>query len=132
MIVVDASAMADLLLRTPRGMRVAERVLVSEETLHVPHLLDVEVAHALRRLTLQGQLTGERGRDALEDLSVLPLNRYSHTELISRVWGLRSSLTAYDAAYAALAEALEARIVTTDGRFSRAHGYDAEIELIDA
>ena len=132
MIVVDASAVADLLLRTPVGIQVAERILVSEETLHVPHLLDIEVAHALRRYTLAGKLSGERGLDALEDLTCLPLNRHSHTELLSRVWDLRSSLTAYDATYAALAEALEARIVTTDGRLLRAHGYDAEIELIEA
>lgn len=130
MIVVDASAMADLLLHTPKGIRVAERVLVPNATLHVPDLLDVEVAHALRRLALQGGLSNERAQNALEDLLDLPLNRYSHTELLPRVWALRASLTAYDAAYAALAEALDAPLITTDGRFSRAHGHGAEIELM--
>lgn len=132
MIVVDASAVIDLLLRTPKGLEVAKRVLGDDVTLHVPHLLEIEVAHALRRYTLHGELSVARGSEALADLSDLPLNRYPHSELLSRVWALRTCLSAYDAAYAALAEALDARIVTTDGRFSRAHGHAAEIELIHA
>jgi predicted nucleic acid-binding protein len=132
-IIVDASAVADLLLRTPRGIRVAERLLRSEEeTLHAPHLLDIEVVHAIRRYVLAGKLSTERAQHALDDLMTLPLSRYPHTELLSRVWELRSSLTAYDAVYAALAEVLGAQIVTTDGRLSRAHGHDAGIELIEA
>jgi predicted nucleic acid-binding protein len=132
MIVVDASAMIELLLGTAQGQRVAERVHMLDASLHAPHLLDLEVTQAFRRLTLQGRQSDERVQDALEDLLDLPMSRYPHTDYVPRVWALRSSLTAYDATYAALAEDLGALIVTTDERFLRAHGYDADIELIEA
>jgi predicted nucleic acid-binding protein len=132
MIVVDASAVVDLLLRTPPGRKVEERILDIEETVHVPHLLDVEVAQALRRYALNGELTDSRAREALTDLADLPLIRYPHTEFLARVWDMHKSVTAYDGVYAALAEALEAPLVTTDGKLARAHGFEAKVELITA
>lgn len=130
MIVLDASAALELLLQTPLGGRVAARALASEESLHAPHLLDVEVAQVMRRYTLAGELTAERAEQAFTDLTDLPLTRYSHTDLLLRVWHLHDSLGAYDAVYVALAEALEAPLLTTDQKLARAHGHDATIELL--
>lgn len=130
MIVLDASVVLELLLRTARGERLVDRVLDPEETLHVPHLLDVEVAHALRRFTLVEKLPAERSREALDDLADLPLIRYPHMEFLSRVWELRGSMTAYDAVYVALAEALDVPLLTSDAKLASAHGHDARIELM--
>ncbi len=130
MIVVDASAILEVLLNTPTGGKVAARLRTEGETLHAPHLLDVEVAQVLRRYALAGTLDESRGDEAIADLELLPIERYPHGELLKRIWQLRDSLTAYDAAYVVLAEALEARLVTCDARLSRAHGHEAQVELI--
>lgn len=130
MIVLDASATLELLLQTPIGIRVTERALGPEETLHVPYLLDVEVAQVLRRYTLAGELSTERAEQGLTDFMDLPLTRYAHTDLLLRVWELRNSVTAYDAVYVALAEALGAPLLTTDRKLARAHGHRATLELI--
>ena len=130
MIVVDASAILEILLNTPTGSNVAARLSAPRETLHAPHLLDVEVTQVLRRYALAGNLDESRGDQALVDLGSLPIERYPHGELLERIWQLRDSLTAYDAAYVVLAEALEAPVVTCDARLSRAHGHEARIELI--
>ena len=130
MIVLDASAALELLLQTPLGVRVADRALAADESLHTPHLLDVEVAQVLRRHTLAGELSAARAQEALADLADLPLVRYAHTQLLSRVWSLRDSLTAYDAVYIALAEALEAPLLTTDRKLARSHGHEARVEAI--
>ena len=130
MIVADASAIIELLLSTETGAMVAERVLDPTETIHVPHLLDVEVAHALRRYALSGTIGGEEGEDALDGLLALPLHRYPHFSLLPRTWELRDSLSAYDAVYVALAEFLSAPLVTADRRLAAAHGHRARVELI--
>ena len=98
--------------------------------MHAPHLLDVEVAHAMRRWVFQGGLTARRGREALEDFESLSIERYPHGPLIPRIWELRESVTAYDAAYLALAEVLDAPLVTRDARLARATGHAASIELV--
>ena len=130
MIVVDASAILEILLNTPTGSKVAARLGSPGETLHAPHLLDVEVTQVLRRYALAGDLGGSRGDQALADFELLPIERYPHGELLERIWQLRNSLTAYDAAYVVLAEALEAHLITCDARLSRAHGHEAKVELI--
>jgi predicted nucleic acid-binding protein len=127
-IVVDASAMLELLLRTPAAAAVERRLFSGRETLHAPHLLDVEVAHVLRRYAFAGDLTAEQGRDALDDLENLFLRRYPHDVLLPRVWELRANLTAYDAVYVALAEALDAPLLTADRRLAGAAGHRARIE----
>lgn len=132
MIVVDASAVIDLLLQNEPGKKVAARILDPEETLHVPHLVEVEVIQVLRRYVLAGELSEARGREALADLADLPFVRYAHTDLLPRVWDLRASMTAYDGVYVALAEALEAPLLTTDGKLARAHGHAARIECVEA
>ena len=128
MIVLDASAALDLLLeRGDRGEWVARRV-ATEGVVVAPHLIDLEVASAVRRRELAGEIGAARGRVALEDFASMPLRRYPATALLSRVWQLRRTLTAYDAAYVALAEALDAPIVTMDEHLGRSSGHGATIE----
>lgn len=129
MIVLDASAAIEVLLATAAGERCAERLFAPGESLHAPHLIDVEVAQVLRRYAGAGELPEQRGRGALADLLAMPLERYPHEPLLHRVWELRRNLTAYDAVYVALAEALEAPLLTRDARLARSRGHQAHIEL---
>ena len=130
MIVVDASAVLELLLRTPAAEAVERRLFGARERLHAPHLLDVEVAHVLRRYSLAGEMPADRGRAALDYLADLSLRRHPHEVLLPRVWALRANLSAYDAVYVALAEALDAPLVTRDRRLAGAAGPRARIELL--
>lgn len=130
MIVVDASALLEALLRTSAAEAVEERLFAPRQTLHAPHLLDVEVAQVIRRYAANGDIDGERGRAALIDLADFPLRRYPHDFLLPRIWELRNNLTAYDAAYVALAEALEIPLLTRDKRLAAATGHRAQIELL--
>jgi predicted nucleic acid-binding protein len=130
MIVVDASAMLELLLRTPDAHAVEKRLFDPDETLHAPHLLDVEVAQVVRRYAANGEIDGERGGAVLDDLAVFPMHRYPHDVLLPRVWELRNNLTAYDAVYVALAEALGAPLLTRDRRLAGAAGHRATVELV--
>ena len=132
MTVVDASALIEALLRTPLGEKCLTRLLEPDNQLFAPHLLDVEVTHVLRRYTQKGDLRDARGREALQDLSDFPLIRFSHEPFLERMWELRHSLSAYDAAYIALAEALDAPLVTCDARMALAHGHTARVEVISA
>jgi predicted nucleic acid-binding protein len=93
-------------------------------------LLDVEVAQVVRRYAANGEIDVERGRMALADLTDLPLHRYPHDFLLPRVWDLRNNLTAYDAMYVALAEALDAPLLTCDKRLAASPGHHARIELV--
>lgn len=130
MIVVDASAIAELLLRTPLGLRVEARLFAGRETLHVPHLLDAEIMSVVRRLCRSGDLDAERGGQVLADLLALDVRRHPHADLLERAFALRANLTAYDAVYVALAEALAARLVTCDRRLARTPGHRAATELV--
>ena len=122
--------MLELLLRTPSAEAVARHLFAPGETLHVPHLIDIEVAQVLRRYALGGEIDDERGRLALRDLDDMPLQRYPHGLLLPRIWQLRHNLSAYDAAYVALAEALESPLLTCDRRIIAAPGHHAKIALI--
>jgi predicted nucleic acid-binding protein len=128
-IVLDASVILEVLLRTADSDAIADRILQSREQLHAPHLLDLEVAQVLRRYVARGDLTEGRGREALDVLAVFPLTRYAHEPLLSRIWELRERLTAYDAAYVALAEALDAILLTRDQRLARVTGIRARVQL---
>ncbi len=129
MTVVDASAVLEVLLGTRTGARLEHRLLSGDESLHAPHLLDVEVAQVLRRYSAAGELSEDRGLEALTDLSDFPVHRYPHDFLLPRIWELRHNATAYDAAYLALAETLLAPLVTCDGRLASAPGHAARIEV---
>jgi len=129
-IVVDASAVIDLLLRTPAGRQVEARLFDRPAPLHAPHLLDVEVAQVLRRFVARGEVTPERGAASLRLLDAFPLRRHPHAPLLARMWALRSNLTAYDAAYVALAEALGAVLVTRDTRLGRVPGLRVTVEVL--
>jgi predicted nucleic acid-binding protein len=129
-IVVDASAILEVLLGTPAGLRVMERLFAPAETLHAPHLLDLEVVQVLRRYTFAGELSSTRGLEALEDLAQFPITRYPHDLLLPRIWELRRNLTAYDAAYVALAEALAAPLVTRDAALASPRLHRAKVELL--
>jgi predicted nucleic acid-binding protein len=130
MIVLDVSALVELLLGTSAGRAVAGRIADPEASLHVPHLADVEVAQTLRRYVREGDLDAASARAALGDLRALDIERHSHEPLLDRVWALRENLTAYDAAYVALAEALDAKLLTCDGRLARAPGMARRVELV--
>lgn len=130
MIVLDASVVLDVLLRTPDVAYLEERLFDPRQTLHAPHLIDVEVTQVLRRYTLAGEVDPERCRMALTDLMDLPLTRYPHDFLLPRGWELRNNLTAYDAVYVALAEALDAPLLTRDQRLANAPGHHARIECV--
>ena len=130
MIVVDASALLEALLRTSAAIAVEKFLFDSSQTLHAPHLLDVEVAQVIRRYATNGEIDADRGRAALADLADFPLRRYPHDFLLPRVWELRNNLTAYDAVYVALAEALDAPLLTRDRRLAAAPGHHAKIQLV--
>ena len=130
MIVIDASAILEILLNTPEAARVSSRVLDTKQSLHAPHLLDLEVAQVLRRYDAAGELSADRAAQALEDLSAFPIRRYPHDMFIGRIWELRKNATAYDAAYLALAESLSATLVTRDARLAGVPGVTAEVEVV--
>lgn len=131
MIVVDASAMLEFLLQTPLGSRVEARLFRGGEEFHSPHLLDVEVTQGLRRLVRSGEVSATRAAEAIEDLSDLDLHRHAHLTLLTRAWQLREDVTAYDAMYVALAEALDAAMITCDSPLAKAPGHRARIEAIE-
>ena len=130
MIVLDASAVVELLLDTATGRRVAILMEDASMGLHAPHLLDVEVVSALRRFVSDGSLDDDEAQEAIGDLMALDLQRHSHEALLERTWALRANITAYDGVYVALAEALDATLLTCDGRLARAPGTKMRVELI--
>lgn len=129
MIVLDASAAIDWLLQTPAGQRIEQRIYARPVTLHSVHLLDVEFLQVLRRLVRQGILQPARAEQAIEDLLALRITRHAPALLLRRIWRLRQNLTAYDAAYVALAEELHAPLITRDQRIAAAPGHTAAIEV---
>ena len=129
MIVLDASAVVDWLLQTPAGQRVEQRIYARNDTLHTVHLLDVEFAQVLLRLVREGTLTRKRAEEAMEDLIAVRVTRYAPVVLLRRIWQLRQNLSAYEAAYVALAEELKAPLITRDQKIAAAPGHSATIEV---
>ncbi len=127
MIVVDTSAVLAALVGRPSNDALVTRL--GAEELHAPHLIDVEILHALRRLVRTGDLPEARAEDARADFSDLAIIRYPHQPLSDRMWELRHSLTAYDAAFVALGEALGVPLVTCDHRLASTSGHEGAIEL---
>jgi predicted nucleic acid-binding protein len=130
MIVLDASAVVELLLGTKRGRLVADCLADPAIDLHAPHLLDVEVTQALRRYVRDGSLTSGEAADALDLLRALGIERHGHEALLDRMWALRDNMTAYDAAYVALAEALATRLLTCDRKLAQAPGMARRVRAV--
>jgi predicted nucleic acid-binding protein len=128
MIVLDASAAVDWLLQTSAGQSIEKRIYSRNESLHAPHLLDLEVTQVLRRLALQGVISAHRANEAVRDLLDLRVTRYPHLVLLPRIWQLRHNFSTYDAAYIVLAEKLRAALVTRDARLASAPGHGAHVE----
>ena len=104
-------------------------IFASNQTLHAPHLIDVEIAQVLRRYVRSAVISAERGAQALNDLVDFPLTRYPHFVLVTRIWQMRHALTAYDAAYLALAEALDAPLLTRDRALAKV-GTQVRVEVV--
>ena len=130
MIIVDASVVVDLLVKPPVEVASIKARLADEPIGHVPHLLDVEVLHALRRLLLAGRLNDISARRALRNFALMGLKRWPHRALLGRALALRHQLTAYDAIYVAMAEVTGATLVTRDARLAQANGHRARIEVV--
>ena len=130
MIVIDASALLELLLQTPAGARVEARLFRDQDELHAPHLVDVEIVQGLRRLVRMGEVSPRRAAAAVADLTDLALHRHAHLDLLGRAWSLRDNISAHDAMYVALAEAIEAPVVTCDHPLGKTSGHRARIEVI--
>lgn len=130
MIVVDASVLVDVLLNAPGAEAIRARLGGSPEVLNAPHLVDLEVAQVIRRYDRIGELDPLQARVAFANLSALPMERHPHRALLPRIWQLRNNLTAYDAAYVALAEMLDATLLTRDRRLAAAPGVRARVEVI--
>ncbi len=130
MLVVDTSAILDAIAADQPAAGLVGR-LSDDGDLHAPELIDVEIMHALRGMTLRGEITDDRAADARTDFADTALLRYPHEPLGDRIWALRHNLSAYDAAFVALAEALDVPLVTCDGRLASASGHEARIELFE-
>ena len=133
MLVIDASAVTELLLARPKSAAVERTILEHRGDLHAPSLVDVEVLSALRRLVVAGATQTERAGQAVGDFQDLSIERYDHEALIPRVWALRDNFSAYDAVYVALAEALTdvgVPLLTADRRLARAIREHLELEPI--
>ena len=131
MIVLDASVMVEVLLNRPSAARLASRLFHPDEALHAPHLIDLEVTQALRRYQASGEMSPQRAHQAILAFVQMPLERHPHWPFLNRIWELRRNLTAYDAAYVSLAEALDARLLTCDRALASAPGHRAKIELVE-
>lgn len=131
MVVVDTSAVLEALAARDPDPALIDR-LADDGDLHGPHLVDTEVLHALRRMLINNEISDERAQDARGDFAELALVRYPHQPLSDRVWALRHNLTAYDATFVALAEALDTPLVTCDARLASTPGHSARIELFAA
>ena len=130
MLVVDASVIVDLVLDLPPHAATIGERLRAEPVWAAPHLLDAEVSSALRRGVLRGQLQSATARSALVDFVALPIERFSHVGLLSRAFEMRDNASLYDALYLALAEALDALLLTRDRRLVTVPGLGGLVEVI--
>src|ERR1700736_3229618 len=121
MIVLDASVVVELLTNGGLAESIRQRLASSDESLIVPHLLDIEVVSAIRRLVAGQTIDSHRSEQLLKALATLPAERYAHTPLLGRIWELRHNFTAYDAAYIALAEATNSVLYTSDEKLGKGH-----------
>jgi predicted nucleic acid-binding protein len=126
LIVLDSSAAVDLFAWRQHGSWVRTQIERDGDA-HVPHLFDLEVVAAIRRLVTRGTVQPREAALAVDELSLMRLARYPHLSFISRIWELKNNVSPYDAVYVALAEALEAPLVTTDLRLARSPGLPVDV-----
>lgn len=131
MVVLDASAVIDLLLARHAAAKLADRIFGRGELIAAPHLIDPEVVQTIRRLLRTGEIEIAQANAALDLFPFVEIERHPHDVLLRRTWFLRDNLTAYDATYVALAEALDAPLITRDARLARSSGHSARIEFIE-
>lgn len=129
MIVVDASAVLEILLRTPVGLAHEERLLSGPDRWNAPGLIDLEIANTLARHERNGVLTRSDAAAVLDAWLRAPIRRWNEDGFLPRIWALRHSVTAYDAAYVALTEMLEATLITADTRLGRAIDHQIRMEV---
>jgi predicted nucleic acid-binding protein len=129
MLVVDASCLYEVLAGTDRGTRIADRLATDQDQV-APHVIDVEVLSTIRREHMLGRLDGTAARQAVDDLRDWPGQRFGHRDLLERAWDLRENVRAWDALYVALAEALDATLLTIDDRLARARGLECAVEVV--
>jgi predicted nucleic acid-binding protein len=125
--VVDASVVSTAVVETTGPMA---RVLVGATSLAAPALLDLEVVQTIRKKVQSGALTVRAGSEAVVRLQRLPIVRHPHSTLLDRIWALHPNVTAYDAAYVALAERLRTPLLTADGALARAPGIRCQVKLV--
>jgi predicted nucleic acid-binding protein len=124
-IVLDASAALMALLNDGHA-----RQLVGSEVLHVPHVIDSEIAGGLRRQVRTRHLDADEGRRVLQTWSAMGVSRFAITGLLDRIWELRDNLTAYDASYVVLAEELNCALITADARLANAPGIRCAVTVV--
>lgn len=129
-VVADASAIVDILIGARNAPALRGRLFNRDVEVHAPHLLDIEVMHAIRRRFRIGETSTERAQQAISSFQILPIERHSHEILLDRIWQLRENLAAYDAAYVALAQILDTVVITTDPRLARAPGMSRYIHVV--
>lgn len=130
MIVIDASLALELFLRTLRASEIKDRIEAAGRDMAAPEVFDLEIIQTLRRLSHRGVIAPERAAQALDVFRHAPVDRYSHRLLVSRIWDLRDNLTAYDAAYFALAELLDAPLWTRDRKYAAVPGAEARVHVL--
>lgn len=130
MIVIDASAAVAMILGRESGAALALRAFGSDDApVAAPAVIDLEVTHALRRLARDHGLGAVEAKEAFDAYRQMPIRTLDHRQLLGRIWSLRHHVTAYDAAYLALAEALDATLITCDRKLANAHGHTAKVEV---
>jgi predicted nucleic acid-binding protein len=129
MLIVDASCLAEVLIGAPGAEAVRDR-LAADDDHAAPHIVDVEVFGVIRREHLRGGLDRTAAAQAIDDLMTWPGERFGHRPLLPRAWQLRNTVRGWDAMYVALAEAMQAVLVTTDRRLAAATGPSCRIEAL--
>lgn len=125
--VIDASALVELATSSEPNAELRRIALTGSGG--APELIDLEAVQTVRGLVRRGALSDPEGREVVASVRDSPIARLAHRPLLGRVWELRSSITAYDASYVALAEQLDVPLLTCDGHLARAHGHRARIQL---